>query len=109
MLRNVHESAVSGAAGADRDRFGNDVRGRFIGGVNHLRAGVLMLTVVGERDGENFAARSAAFHNHARIFHGQARADVAIDPFHFRVFVRDAALGHEIENVGADQFCTVMY
>src|SRR5438552_3662860 len=50
MLRLVHEPPISGATGADRDRFRNDVRGRFISGVNHLRAGVLMLAVVGERD-----------------------------------------------------------
>ena len=50
MLRHVDEAAISGAAGADRDRFGNDVARRFIGGVNHFRAGVLMLAVVGQRD-----------------------------------------------------------
>ena len=48
----------------------------------------------------NFAARLAALHDHARIFHRQAGADVAIDPFHLGFFVRDAALGHEIEDVG---------
>ena len=99
MLRHVDEAAIGGAASADGDRFGNDVAGRFIGGVDHFRAGVLMLTVVGERDGKNFAARFAAFHDHARIFHREARADVAIDPFHFRVFVGEPALGHEIEDV----------
>ena len=67
--------------------------------MNHLRAGVLMLAVVGERDGNNFAARLATFHDHARIFHGETRADVAIDPFHLGVFVRDAALRHEVEDV----------
>ena len=83
-----------------RDRFRNDVAGRFVGGVNHFRAGILMLTVVGERDGENFAACFAALHDDARIFHGESRADVAIDPFHFGVLMRQTAFGHEIENVG---------
>ena len=100
MLRHVHEAAISGATFADGDRFRNDVAGRFIGGVNHLRAGVLVLAVVGQRDGKNFAARLATFHDHAGIFHGQARADVAVDPFDLGVFVREAAFGHEIEDVG---------
>ena len=99
MLRHVDESAISSAAFADRDRFRNDVRRRFIGGVNHFRAGVLMLSVVCQRDGKNFAARFAAFHDNAGIFHGQARTDVAINPFHFGIFMREAALGHEIEDV----------
>ncbi len=41
---------------------------------------------------KNFAARFPAFHDHARIFHGQARADIAIDPFDLGVFVRQSAL-----------------
>ena len=67
--------------------------------MDHFRAGVLMLAVAGERDGKHFAARFAAFHDHARILHRQARADVAIDPFDFRFLVRKPALGHEIEDV----------
>ena len=47
----------------------------------------------------NFAARLAAFHDHAGIFHRQTRADVAVDPFDLGVFVREAAFGHEIEDV----------
>ena len=72
--------------------------------MNHLRAGVLVLAVVGERDGKNFAAGLAAFHDDAGIFHGQARTDVAIDPFHLGLFVREAALGHEVEDVRATSF-----
>ena len=73
--------------------------GRFVGGVNHFRAGVLMLTIARQRDGENFTTGFAAFHDHARIFHGQAGADVAIDPFHFGLLVRETAFGHQIEDV----------
>ena len=67
--------------------------------VNHLRAGILMLAVVGQRDGDHFAARLPALHDDARVFHRQARSDVAVDPFDLRLFVRDAALGDEIEDV----------
>ena len=59
-----------------------------------------MLAVAGERDGDDFAARFAAFHDDARILHREAGADVAVDPFHFGFLVREAALGHEVEDVG---------
>ena len=99
MLRHVDEAAIGRAARADADALRDDVAGRFVSGVDHLRAGVLVLAVAGQGDGKNFAARLAAFHDDARILHRQARADVAIDPFHLGFFVRDAALGHEIEDV----------
>src|SRR6266446_1173902 len=56
MLRNVDKSAIRGATGSNGDRFRNDVRSRLIGGVNHFRAGVLVLTVIGESDREHFTA-----------------------------------------------------
>ena len=99
MLRDVHEPAISGAASADRDALGNDVAGRFIGRVDHFRAGILMLTVTGEGDGDHFAARFAAFHDHARILHRQTRADIAVDPFHLGFLMGEPALGHEVEDV----------
>src|SRR5512133_2672401 len=67
--------------------------------MNHLRAGVLMLAVVGKRDRQNFAARLATFHDNTGIFHGEARPDVAINPFHFRIFLSEPALCDEVENV----------
>ena len=101
MLRHVHEAAISGTAGADRNRFRNDVRGRFVGGMDHFRARILMLTIVGQRDAKHFAPRLAAFHDHAWVFHGQTRPDVAVDPFHLRVLVREPAFRYQIENVRA--------
>src|SRR5207244_10608983 len=68
MLRHVHKAAVSRPAFADRDRLGNDIRSRFVGGMNHFRTGVLMLAVISESDGENFTARFAAFHDDTWIF-----------------------------------------
>ena len=67
--------------------------------MNHLRAGVLMLAVVRERDGKHFAACFASLHNHAGIFHGETRADVAIDPFYMGIFVGEAAFRHQVENI----------
>src|ERR1700736_143763 len=61
VLGHMHEAAISRAACADRNRFRNNVRSRLISGVNHFRAGVLVLTIVSERDGEHFAASFGAF------------------------------------------------
>src|SRR5437868_6692662 len=72
VLRHVDQSAVSRATFSDRDRFRDNVAGRFIGSVNHLGASVLVLTVVGERDGENFTACFATLHNHTGIFHRES-------------------------------------
>src|SRR6266576_5441057 len=99
MLWHVHQAAVSGATFADRDRFGNDVARRLVGSMNHLCAGVLMLTIIGKRDGQDFAARLATFHDNTGILHGEARPDVAIDPFYLGVLMREAAFRHEVENV----------
>ena len=50
MLGHVDQSAISGTARADRNRFGNDVAGRFVRGVDHLGPSILVLTVVSQRD-----------------------------------------------------------
>jgi len=68
--------------------------------VNHFRAGVLVLAVIGQRDGKPFAARLAALQDDARIFHGEPRTDVAIDPFDLGIFVGESAFGDQIENIG---------
>src|SRR5260370_357564 len=46
-----------------------------------------------------FAARLATFQDNTGILHGEARPDVAIDPFYLGVLMREAALRHEVENV----------
>src|SRR5947208_11106328 len=78
MLRHVDEPSISGAAGANRDRFRDDVRRGFVGSVDHSRAGVLVLSIVSQCDREHFAAGLASFQDHAWIFHGQARTDIAV-------------------------------
>src|SRR5206468_5059321 len=82
MFRHVDQSAVSGATFSDRDRFRDNVAGRFIGSMNHLGASVLVLAVVGESDRENFTTCFATLHNYTGIFHRESGADVAIDPFY---------------------------
>ena len=101
VARDVDLAAVGGAAFADGNGFGNDVGRRFIRGVDHLGAGVLVLAGIGECDRDHLAAGAAAFHDHAGVFHGEARADVAIDPADFGVLHGEAALGDEVEDIAA--------
>ena len=68
--------------------------------MDHFCAGVLVLAGVGESDGDHLAAGALALHDHAGVFHGEAGADVAIDPTHLRILHREAALGDEVEDVG---------
>ncbi len=98
---NVDEAAIRGATVAHGDGFCNDVAGGFVSGVDHFGASVLVLTVAGEGDGEDFATGFAAFEDDAGVFHGEAGADVAVDPFDFGFFHGDAAFGDEVEDVGA--------
>src|SRR5690606_19665798 len=100
VLRDVNLAAIGGAALANGDGFRDDVGRRVVGGVDHFRAGVLVLSVVGERDGDDFAAGAFTFEDDAGIFHREAAADVAVDPLDLGVLVRDAAFGDEIEDVG---------
>jgi hypothetical protein len=60
-----------------------------------------MLSAVGQSDADDFAAGAPALHDDAGIFHGETAADVAVDPANFGVFVGDAALGDEIEDIAA--------
>ena len=88
--------------------FGNDVGGGLVRGMDHLGPGVLVLAVVGQGDGNDLAAGLAALQHDPGILHGQAAADVAVDPLDLGLLVGEAALGDEIEDIGA-QFWTVMY
>ena len=101
VLRDVDEAAIGAATFADGDGFADDVAGGVIGGVDHLRAGVLMLAAVGQGDADDFTTGAFALHDDAGVFHGEAAADVAVDPAHFGVLVGDAALGDEVEDVAA--------
>ena len=101
VLRDVHETTIGAAAFADGDGFADDVAGGVIGRMDHLGAGVLMLAAVGQSDADDFTAGAFALHDDAGVLHGEAAADVAVDPAHFGVFHGDAALGDEVEDVAA--------
>ena len=98
--RDVDEAAVRAAALADGDGFGDDGGRGFVGGMDHLGAGVLVLAVVGEGDGDDLAAGLAALEHDPRIFDGQPAADIAVDPLDLGLLVGETALGDEIVDVG---------
>src|SRR6478736_9135932 len=59
-LEDLDQAAVRGAAAASGDRLADDLAARVGGGVDHLGAGVLVLALAGERDGEGLAPRVLA-------------------------------------------------
>ena len=67
--------------------------------MDHLRAGVLVLTGTGERDRERLALGVLSDQEDRRVLHRDLRADVAVDPLHRRALVRDRALGDEVVDV----------
>jgi hypothetical protein len=99
MFRDVDDTTIRAATLANGNGLGDDVGCGVIGGVDHLGTRVLMLTVVGERDGDDFATGSFTLQDHAGIFHREAAANVAVDPFHLGVLVRHGTFGDEIEDV----------
>ena len=67
--------------------------------MDDLAAGILVLTVTGEGDREDFAA-GALFHQpDGRVLHGHLGAEVAVDPLHRRVLVGRGPLGDEVVDV----------
>jgi len=94
-----HQPAIAGPAPALRDRLRHDRRRGVGGGVDHLGAGVLVLALAGEGDGEHLAVRTRLHQVHGWVLHGQAGPQVAVDPLHGGVSVGDRPLGHEIEHV----------
>ena len=110
---DVDKAAVGSTAVADGDGLGDDVAGGFVRCVDHFGSGVLVLTVVGECDGDDFATGFGAFEDDARVFHGEAGADVAVDPFVLGFCKGKAAFGDEVVDVGTPvldgdvlDFCT---
>ena len=61
--------------------------------------GILMLSLAGERNRQNFASGAGLHHVDGRVFHGQFTAQVAIDPFHCRIGVGHGSFGDEVVDV----------
>ena len=60
MLGHMNQTTVSRAAGANADALGDNIAGGLVSGMDHLGAGILVLSVTGQRDRDHFAARFPA-------------------------------------------------
>ena len=69
--------------------------------MDHLRAGVLVLTVIGKGNGDHLATCLAPLHDDTRVFHCKPAADITVDPADLRVFMSKATLGHQVEHIRA--------
>ena len=67
--------------------------------VQHLRAGVLVLALAGERHRQHLALGVLAGHPDRRVLHGHLGADVAVDPLHGGAGLRAGALGDQVVDV----------
>ena len=68
--------------------------------MNHLAAGVKLLTGGGKGDGKDFAVSSRFQEIDRGIFHGEFGTQVGIDPFHGGVFVGRGSFGNEVVDIG---------
>src|SRR5690606_6037765 len=95
-LVDLHETAVGRTPAAARHRLAQDRAGGVRGRVHHLGAGVLVLALAGEGDGERLALGVLAHEEHGRVLHGDLGADVAVDPLHGGAGLAGRALGHQV-------------
>ena len=99
-LLDPHEAAVGGDAAVLGDRLRHDLRRRLGGGVDHLGAGVLVLAR--RRRRRRDSTSPVAFgpdHVDRRVLHGEAAADVAVDPLHVALGLDPGPLGDEVVDV----------
>src|SRR5690606_6443426 len=98
-LLDLHQSAVGGPAAAPGHRLGDDGGGGVRRAVHHLGAGVLVLALSGEGDGQGLALGVLAHQVDRRVLHGDLGADVAVDPLHGGALVGDGTLGDQVVDV----------
>ena len=99
VVLDPHEAAIAGAATVLGDRLGDDLGGGLRGGVDHLRAGVLMLIGTGVGDRQHLARGLRAGQNDRRVLHRELRADVAVDPLHMALGFDVGPLGDQVEDI----------
>src|SRR5438477_5766665 len=98
---DLHHAPVGLLPRAFADALALDDARRVRSGVDHLRAGVLVLVASREGDREHFAVRALTDEVDARVFHRDLRAQVRVDPGHAAALLDHRALGHEVVDVVA--------
>src|SRR5439155_23532022 len=95
------QAPVALDAAALADALARDDRGRVRRGVDHLRAGILVLAIAGEGDREHLAVRALSGEVHARVLHRDLAAEIRIDPAHAAALLHDGALRDQVVDVVA--------
>ena len=93
---HLDESAVRVLAMSGGDTFGDDARAGVLTDVDHLRACVRLLVVIGERYGVELRGGIIAFEDAGRVFPRDGGAGLDLCPGEPCVLVGDTAFGNEI-------------
>ena len=100
-----HEPSISLIRASGRNTLGDDLRSRVLAQVNHLRASIGLLGVVGNGDGVELANRIIAQQNAAWVFPGNGRACFNLCPGNLGVTATaGATLGDEVINTALAVF-----
>src|SRR5437870_12569704 len=97
---DLHHAAIGLLPGALADALARDEARGVRRGVEHLRAGVLVLVVARERDREHLAVRALAHEVDARVLHRDLRPEFRVDPGQAATVLDDDSMRHkEAEDV----------
>ncbi|MPM80704.1 hypothetical protein SDC9_127754 [bioreactor metagenome] len=99
FLAELPLSAVFHCPAVFGDRLGNDRTGRVRRVVDHFRAGILQLAFAGECYGKHRSFGATAVQEDTWVFHGHFGTQVAVDPFHGRIFQGYRTFRHQVVDV----------
>src|SRR5215472_15061072 len=95
--KDAHQAAIGVLRLASGDALRDDRRARVLADMDHLRAGIGLLVVVGDRDRVKLSDGVLALEDAARILPGDGRAGLDLRPGDLRAATAaGAALGHEV-------------
>src|SRR5260370_33734090 len=96
-FQNLHYATISVLTMSRGDSLRHNRAARVLSNMDHLRAGVGLLVIVGQRNGVKLADRVVALKNATRIFPGDCGASFYLRPGNLRVDARTlAALGNKV-------------
>src|SRR5580658_10424366 len=96
-LLDFHQAAIGVLPVARRDALRDDRALRVLADVDHLRSGIGLLIIVGQRHGVELTHRVVALQNAAGILPGNRRTGLNLRPRDLRIHaLAGAALGYEV-------------
>ena len=82
------------------DGFRDDCGGSILSLMDHSRAGILILAVISNGNGDDAAFGTVAMKDAGWVFHSKGGTDIAVDPFHEAIFLDLGSLRDEVKDVG---------